>query len=231
MRMPSPGHLIVPLALAAVAGAAWFSPALAQEAVRVPAPLVNGPAAAGAQTAVFAGGCFWGVQGVFSHVKGVTSAVSGYTGGRQATAHYEAVGSGDTGHAEAVRVTYDPRQVSYAQLLQVYFSVVADPTTLNRQGPDHGTQYRSALFPLTDTQRQVAAAYIAQLGKAGVWKRPIVTRIERAQGFFPAERYHQNYLALNPTAGYIVVNDMPKVAALRSFYPNLWRPQPVLVKG
>ena len=224
-------HLIVPAAFVAVAGVALYSPASAQDAVRTPAPAVSGPTASGPQTAIFAGGCFWGVQGVFSHVKGVTSAVSGYTGGAAGTAHYEDVGGGDTGHAESVKVTFDPRQVSYAQLLQVYFSVVADPTTLNYQGPDHGSQYRSALFPLNDAQRKVAAAYIAQLGKAGVWKRPIVTKIEASKPFFPAEGYHQNYLALNPHAGYIVVNDMPKVSALKSFYPSLWRPQPVLVKG
>ena len=224
-------HLIVPASLIAVAGVVMLSPASAQDAVRVPAPAIASPPATGTQTAVFAGGCFWGVQGVFSHVKGVTGALSGYTGGAASTARYEEVGTGATGHAEAVKVTYDPRQVSYAQLLQVYFSVVADPTTRNYQGPDHGSQYRSALFPTSEAQRSVAIAYIAQLKGAHVWKRPIVTRIERAQGFFPAEGYHQNYLALNPGAGYIVVNDMPKVAALKSFYPALWRQQPVLVKG
>ncbi|MET0268909.1 MAG: peptide-methionine (S)-S-oxide reductase MsrA, partial [Sphingomonas sp.] len=156
---------------------------------------------------------------------------SGYAGGGAATAKYDEVGSGRTGHAEAVRISFNPAEVSDGRLLQIYFSVIADPTTLNAQGPDRGTQYRSALFPLNAGQKQVAAAYLAQLGKARVWDRPIVTRIERAQGFFPAERYHQNYLALNPTAGYIVVNDMPKVTALKSFYPQLWRQQPVLVKG
>lgn len=225
-------NLIVPAALiAAVAGVTVLSPAAAEDARRIPAAAMTGPAASGPQTAIFAGGCFWGVQGVFAHVKGVTSALSGYAGGAASTAHYEEVGSGTTGHAESVKVTFDPARVSYAQLLQVYFSVVTDPTTLDYQGPDHGPQYRSALFPTNDAQRQVAAAYIAQLDKAHVWKRPIVTRLERIRGFYPAEGYHQNYLTLNPDAGYIVVNDMPKVAALKSFYPNLWRAQPVLAKG
>ena len=224
-------HLIVPAAMIAIAGGVMLSPASAENAVRAPAPAVTGPAASGPQTAIFAGGCFWGVQGVFAHVKGVTSAVSGYTGGAASTAHYEEVGSGTTGHAESVKVTFDPAQVSYAQLLQVYFSVITDPTTLNAQGPDRGPQYRSALFPMNDAQRTVASAYLAQLNQAHVWKRPIVTKLERAQAFYPAEGYHQNYLTLNPNAGYIVVNDMPKVMALKSFYPGLWRPQPVLVKG
>ena len=217
-------------ALPAVLALAACGPAFsAEQAVRVPPPALDAPAAAANDTAVFAGGCFWGVQGVFQHVKGVRSAVSGYTGGTRRTAEYETVSRGGTGHAESVRVTFDPRVVSYGKLLQIYFSVVADPTELNRQGPDSGTQYRSALFPTGDTQRRVAAAYIAQLGRAGIWRRPIVTRIERAQGFYPAEAYHQDYLTLNPRAPYIAVNDLPKVAALKALFPAQYRAAPVLV--
>jgi len=206
--------------------------ALAAEAVvHAPAPAVTAPATGTQETAVFAGGCFWGVQGVFQHVKGVTSAVSGYTGGARNSATYDQVSNGDTGHAEAVRVTFDPRQVSYADLLRIYFSVVADPTMLNRQGPDEGTQYRSALFPQNAGQARVAQAYLAQLGKARLWKAPIVTRVEPAKPFYPAEGYHQDYLTLHPDAGYIRVNDLPKVAALKSMYPQLWRDKPALVRG
>lgn len=208
-----------------------FSALAAETAVPAPAPLVTAPATAASETAVFAGGCFWGVQGVFQHVKGVTGAVSGYTGGTAATATYDRVSGGDTGHAEAVRVTFDPRIVSYADLLRIYFSVVADPTTLNVQGPDHGTQYRTALFPANAAQARVAAAYIAQLGKAKLWPRPIVTRIERAQAFFPAEGYHQDYLTRHPDAAYIRINDAPKVEALKALYPASYRARPVLVRG
>jgi peptide-methionine (S)-S-oxide reductase len=204
----------------------------AEAMVRAPAPAVDLPnRAAASETAVFAGGCFWGVQGVFAHVKGVTSAVSGYTGGGAQDARYPRVSDGNTGHAEAVRVTFDPRVVSYGQLLRIYFSVVADPTQLNRQGPDEGTQYRSALFPVSERQRRVAAAYIAQLGRAKLWPRPIVTRLERAQGFYPAEAYHQDYLFRHPDAFYIRVNDQPKVARLKAWYPQHWRDRPVLVNG
>jgi len=183
------------------------------------------------ETAIFAGGCFWGVQGVFQHVKGVKSAVSGFTGGGGDTAHYERVSDGNTGHAESVRVVFDPAQVSYADLLRIYFSVITDPTQLNRQGPDTGTQYRSALFPTSDAQRKVAAAYIEQLRRANLWKQPIVTRIERAQAFYPAEAYHQDYLTLHPDSGYIRYNDLPKVAALKQLYPQYWREKPVLVNA
>ncbi len=172
----------------------------AENAIRTPAPLVSVPATANSETAVFAGGCFWGVQGVFQHVKGVTSAVSGFTGGAGDTAHYERVSEGDTGHAESVRVTFDPRIVSYGDLLRIYFSVVADPTQLNRQGPDEGTQYRSALFPNSPAQLKVANAYIAQLRAAKIWQQPIVTRVEKAQPFYPAEGYPQDYLTLHPHA-------------------------------
>ena len=215
------------LGYAAVGGLSAVS---AESVVHAPAPLVTAPAAANSETAVFAGGCFWGVQGVFQHVKGVTSAVSGFTGGSAATAHYERVSEGDTGHAESVRVTFDPRVVSYAQLLRIYFSVVADPTQLDAQGPDSGTQYRSALFPNSPAQLKVARAYLDQLKAARLWRRPIVTRIEPARPFYPAEAYHQNYLTLHPDSLYIRANDLPKLAALKQLYPDLWRTDPVLVK-
>jgi peptide-methionine (S)-S-oxide reductase len=203
----------------------------AESAMRAPQPIVTAPASANSETAVFAGGCFWGVQGVFQHVKGVKSAVSGFTGGARDTAHYESVSDGNTGHAESVRVVFDPHVVSYADLLRIYFSVVADPTQLNAQGPDVGPQYRSALFPTNDAQRKVAAAYLDQLRKANLWRKPIVTRIERAQAFYPAEAYHQDYLTLHPDSGYIRYNDLPKLAALKQLYPQFWREQPVLVNA
>ena len=181
------------------------------------------------ETVVFAGGCFWGVQGVFEHVKGVQRAVSGYIGGAAATAHYELVSTGTTGHAESVQVTYDPSQVSYAQLMRVFFSVVHDPTELNYQGPDHGTQYRSAIYATTPAQLQATKAYIAQLQKAGTFRAPIVTQVAMAKPFYAAEGYHQDYMALNPEAAYIRYYDAPKLAALRSAYPALYRARPVLL--
>ncbi|MDX3883037.1 MAG: peptide-methionine (S)-S-oxide reductase MsrA [Sphingomonas sp.] len=209
-----------------------FSAATAAEtAVRLPPPALDPPSTASSDTAILAGGCFWGVQGVFQHVKGVTSAVSGYAGGDRAAARYGTVRSGATGHAEAVRITYDPRQISYGRLLQIFFSVVHDPTQQDRQGPDVGPQYRSAIMPAGEAQRQVAAAYIAQLGKARAWPRPIVTRIEPGKAFFPAEPYHQDYLARHPDQFYIRVNDLPKIAALRQAFPSLYRARPVLVAG
>jgi peptide-methionine (S)-S-oxide reductase len=216
------------LAAALVFGTAGVA---AETAVRAPAAIVAIPSSATSETAIFAGGCFWGVQGVFQHVKGVKSAVSGFTGGARDTAHYESVSDGNTGHAESVRVVFDPRVVSYADLLRIYFSVVADPTQLNAQGPDVGPQYRSALFPTNDAQRKVAAAYLDQLRKANLWKKPIVTRIERAQAFYPAEGYHQDYLTLHPDSGYIRYNDLPKLAALKQLYPQFWLDKPVLVNG
>ena len=203
----------------------------AESAVRAPQPIVTAPASASSETAIFAGGCFWGVQGVFQHVKGVKSAVSGFTGGGGDTAHYERVSDGDTGHAESVRVVFDPRVVSYADLLRIYFSVVADPTQLNAQGPDVGTQYRSALFPTNEAQRKVAVAYLDQLRKAHLWSKPIVTRLEPLKAFYPAEGYHQDYLTLHPDSGYIRYNDLPKLAALKQLYPQFWREQPVLVNA
>lgn len=201
-----------------------------EEAVVIPAPAVDLPASgAKTATAVFAGGCFWGVQGVFQHMKGVTKAVSGYAGGKADDATYEAVSSGSTGHAEAVEVTYDPSQVSYGQLLQVYFSVAHNPTQLNYQGPDHGTQYRSALFPMNAEEQKVAAAYIAQLDGAKAFPAPIVTTLEPFSGFYPAEQYHQDFLTNNPDYPYIVINDLPKIAALKRVFPSLYRDDPVLV--
>jgi peptide-methionine (S)-S-oxide reductase len=200
-----------------------------------PVPVVDEPAAVPGQSrsAVLAGGCFWGVQGVFQHVKGVTQALSGYAGGGASSAQYELVGTGTTGHAESVRITYDPSQISYGQLLRIFFSVVQDPTQLNRQGPDSGTQYRSAIFPQDDSQKRVADAYIGQLTAAKMFGAPIVTRTESPAGkpaaFFPAEDYHQDYLNSNPDYPYIAINDIPKVENLKRLFPDLYREQPVLV--
>jgi peptide-methionine (S)-S-oxide reductase len=202
----------------------------AREGRVIPAPVRDETAGnAASEVAVFAGGCFWGVQGVFQHVAGVTGAVSGYAGGDKANAEYERVSTGTTGHAESVRVTYDPSKISYGRLLQIYFSVAHDPTLLNRQGPDHGTQYRSALFPTNAEQAAIAAAYIAQLDQAHVFDAAIVTRIEPDRAFFPAEAYHQDFLTHNPNYPYIVINDLPKVANLKRLFPDLYRPDPVLV--
>lgn len=224
------------LLLAAAGTMATRSPAVAPAPkvdagpiVRAPAPAVDPADPAKTATAVFAGGCFWGVQGVFQHVEGVTSAVSGYSGGNAQQADYETVGTGGTGHAESVKVTYDPRQVSYGTLLRIFFAVVADPTTLNRQGPDRGTQYRTAIFPTTPQQKATADAYIAQLGAAKLWKAPIVTRVERYRGFYPAEKYHQDFLTRKPDYPYIVYNDLPKVEALRVAFPTHFRKQAVTV--
>ena len=186
-------------------------------------------ATAKTETAILAGGCFWGVQGVFQHVEGVTNAVSGYAGGEADTAQYERVTSGATGHAESVRITYDPAKISYGRLLQIYFSVAHDPTQLNRQGPDRGTQYRSAIFPVNDEQAKLAKAYIDQLGQAKLFEADIVTKIEPNHVFYPAEAYHQDYLTLNPTQPYIVYNDLPKVDNLKRLFPALYRDDPLLV--
>ena len=201
----------------------------AEEAVAIPAPAIDLPQSGGSARAIFAGGCFWGIQGVFQHVQGVTRAVSGYAGGTADTAVYEIVGSGRTGHAETVEITYDPAVVSYGQLLQIYFSVGHNPTQLNYQGPDHGPQYRSTIFFQTPEEKAVAAAYIAQLDAAGVYPAPIVTTLEQFEAFYPAEQYHQDFLTLNPTWPYIVINDLPKVAALERMFPAEWRAEPVLV--
>jgi peptide-methionine (S)-S-oxide reductase len=201
----------------------------AEVARRVPAPIVDTASSSSTpQTAVFAGGCFWGVQGVFQHVRGVTSAVSGYAGGSKVTALYPVVSTGTTGHAESVKVTYDPSKVSYGKLLQIYFSVVADPTTLDRQGPDEGTQYRSDLFATTTEQAKVAKSYIAQLSRDHVFARPIVTKVSTYKGFYPAEGYHQNYLSQHPDDPYIAENDIPKVEALKRMFPDVYAASPVL---
>jgi peptide-methionine (S)-S-oxide reductase len=201
-----------------------------EEAVKIPPPAHDESATAvHTETAVFAGGCFWGVQGVFQHVRGVKEALSGYAGGAAGTAQYDRVSEGDTGHAESVRITYDPAQVSYGKLLQIFFSVAHNPTQLNYQGPDHGTQYRSAVFPTNAAQREIANAYIAQLDKAHVYGGKIVTKIEDYKGFYPAERYHQNYLTEHPESPYIAINDLPKVANLKQMYPDAYRQDAVLV--
>ena len=206
--------------------AACQQPAVAAEkVVRAPAAKLKASEGAGLKTAIFAGGCFWGVEGVFSHMKGVKSAVSGYHGGSKAGASYKKVSRGLTPHAEAVRVRYDPTQVRYDQLLRVFFSVVADPTQLNRQGPDVGRHYRSALVPLGAQQRRVAAAYLKQLRGAGLWKKPIVTRIETPRKFYPAEAYHQDFMAKNPRHPYILRWDKPKVKALKTLYPGWYKPR------
>jgi len=197
---------------------------LAASVAALPAPAVDAPLAAAPApaTAVFAGGCFWGVEAVFAHVKGVKSATSGYSGGEAATARYTVVGSGRTGHAESVKVTYDPAVVSYGQLLKVFFSVAHDPTQLNRQGPDVGTQYRSAIFYSTPEQKRIADAYVDQLNRAKAFSRAIVTEVAPLKAFYQAEDYHQNYLALHPNEPYIVFNDMPKLAALKQQFPDLY---------
>ncbi len=207
------------LALSACAG-----PAIAaEEPVDAPAATRVAKEAKGLKTAVFAGGCFWGVEGVFSHVKGVKSAVSGFHGGTKASAKYDIVTSGITDHAESVKITYDPAVVRYDQLLRIFFSVVADPTLKNRQGPDVGAHYRSAIVPTNAEQAAVAKAYIAQLGKSGLWKKPIATKIEPYKAFYPAEGYHQDFMANNPKHGYIVRWDAPKVAALKAMFPTMYR--------
>ncbi len=205
----------------------------AESAVLVPAPVVDQAASTkdGKQKAVFAGGCFWGVQGVFQHVKGVRQAVSGYAGGAASTAHYRIVGTGVTGHAEAVEVTYDPKEITYGQLLQIFFSVAHDPTQLDRQGPDSGSQYRSEIFTTDAEQKRIADSYVAQLDKAKIFPAPIVTRIEPLPAFYAAEDYHQDYLTLNPDAPYIAINDMPKVDNLKRLFADRYRSRPVLVSS
>ena len=217
-------------ALVLLALVARLAARTAEQAVAIPAATIDEPASdARLETAIVAGGCFWGVQGVFQHVKGVTSAVSGYAGGAGATARYEDVGTGMTGHAESVQITFDPKHVTYGQLLRIYFSVAHDPTQLNRQGPDSGSQYRSAIFPTSESQQKVATAYVRQLQESAAFSRPIVTVVEPGKAFFPAEAYHQDFLTLNPTYPYIVFNDLPKIEHLKQLFPDLYRSQPVLV--
>jgi peptide-methionine (S)-S-oxide reductase len=217
--------LAVPLLAVAPALAVAAEPAIA-----VPPPAVDLPKAAGPlQTAVLSGGCFWGVQGVFEHLIGVRQALSGYAGGIKSTAFYEVGSNGGTGHAESVQVTYDPQRVTYGEILRVYFSVAHDPTELNRQGPDVGTQYRSVIFYADDDQKRVAESYIAQLNRAGVFGAPIVTQVTPLKGFFPAEGYHQDYLLRNPTNPYIVFNDLPKIRDFQRLLPDLYQSGAVTV--
>jgi peptide-methionine (S)-S-oxide reductase len=215
--------LLAVVALAAIGVVVWRSPLYGAESpVVIAPPVIDNPKVSGApQTAVLAGGCFWGVQGVFEHVRGVKQVVSGYAGGEKSTAEYETVSSGTTGHAESVKITFDPAEISYGQILQIAFSVVHDPTQLNRQGPDTGTQYRSAIFYADETQKHIAEAYIRQLDQAHAYPRAIVTRVDPLKGFYPAEDYHQDYLFHHPTAPYIAYNDMPKVENFKQLFPAL----------
>jgi peptide-methionine (S)-S-oxide reductase len=231
VRAASRFALFSVIALPLLAAGAFLTRTQAGTAHVVPAPIADETPASGAasEVAVLAGGCFWGVQGVFQHVDGVTSAVSGYTGGKADTAQYETVGSGVTGHAESVRVTFDPRRISYGRILQIYFSVAHDPTELNRQGPDRGTQYRSTIFPMTVEQQSIAKAYIAQLNMAHAFPATVVTTIEMNRIFYPAEGYHQDYLTRHPDNPYIAYNDLPKIRELQQLFPDRYRDSPVLV--
>lgn len=215
------------IALAIFAAIAVASPVRAERPVLAPVATIDAVPTRSLETAIFAGGCYWGVEGVFSHVKGVQLVKSGFAGGpRNRRVDYDMVSGGDTGFAEAVRVTYDPKQVSYATLLRIFFSVIADPTTLNYQGPDHGTQYRSALFPLNAEQAKAATAYLAQLDKAGLWRDPVVTKVERFTGFQDADAYHQDFMRKNPRHPYILRWDAPKLAAFKAMFPALYRDKP-----
>ncbi len=211
-------------AILAALAAGCMQPAQAEAVVSAPEAAIKANEGKGLKTAVFAGGCFWGMEAVFSHVKGVSSVVSGFEGGKRADAHYETVSTGATGHAEAVRITYDPAVVRYDQLLQVFFGVASDPTQLNRQYPDTGTQYRNAVVPQNPEQARVTTDYLAQIRKLNLWKRPIVTAVEPDRGFFAAEDYHQDFALKNPDHGYIRMWDVPKMAALKRVYPRLWKP-------
>ena len=220
------------LGAAAFGAVAWFLAAplrASEDAVVIPPPALDAKASNGLQTVVLAGGCFWGVQGVFQHTAGVVSAVSGYAGGNKSTAAYEMVSTGTTGHAESVQIKYDPKRISYGKILQIYFSVAHDPTQLNHQGPDTGTQYRSEIFATTEEQKRVADAYIAQLDAAKVYRKPIVTKVAMLQGFFPAEAYHQDYLTLHPNQPYIAYNDIPKVENLKKLFASNYQAKPTTV--
>ena len=227
--------------IAGVAGAAMLGFALASGGqaalvplaapIAAPAPAFDPPARSGLQTAVLSGGCFWGVQGVFQHVKGVRQVLSGYAGGQAATANYELVSTGTTGHAESVKIVFDPAQISYGEILRIFFSVATDPTQVGGQYPDEGSQYRTEVFYMDEAQKAVATRYIAQLTAARVFHRPIVTRVDPYKGFYQAEGYHQDYLVLHPGQPYIATYDLPKVAALKSLLPGDYRPSPVLALG
>jgi peptide-methionine (S)-S-oxide reductase len=236
MTFPTPRWstpLMVVLVLGALGVAFWRSPLFGAEApVVVAPPAIDNPKSSGSlQTAVLAGGCFWGVQGVFEHVRGVQKVVAGYAGGDRSTAQYETVSSGTTGHAESVKITFDPAAISYGQILQIAFSVVHDPTQLNRQGPDVGTQYRSAIFYVDETQKRIAEAYIGQLDSSHAFPRSIVTRVDPLKGFYPAEDYHQDYLIHNPSAPYIAMYDIPKVENFKHLFPELYSGRPVLANA
>ncbi len=222
--------LMAVFALIALGVVLWRSPLFGAETpVVIAPPALDNPKTSGTpQTAVLAGGCFWGVQGVFEHVRGVQNVVAGYAGGDRPSAQYETVSSGTTGHAESVKITFDPGAISYGQILQIAFSVVHDPTQLNRQGPDVGSQYRSAIFYADETQKRIAGAYISQLDKSHVFPRAIVTRVDPLKGFFPAEDYHQDYLIHNPSSPYIAIYDMPKIENFRRTFPELYSGRPVL---
>jgi peptide-methionine (S)-S-oxide reductase len=225
-----PGGLLSGILLILCVACAPLPTSAAERAAEIPPPALDNPKAAGApQTAVLAGGCFWGVQAVFQHLNGVQRALSGYAGGEGTTAQYETVSSGRTGHAESVQVTFDPNVVSYGEILRVFFSVAHDPTQLNRQGPDSGTQYRSSIFYADAKQKEIATAYIAQLNKTGKFDAPIVTRVDPLRGFYAAEEYHQDYLLKHPTDLYIVINDQPKVRNFQRVLPELYRAKAVTV--
>src|SRR5438270_2708196 len=232
-RSPSSRLSLCAAALTALAITAFAVAPLraAEDAVVIPAPAMDAQASDGIQTAIVAGGCFWGVQGVFQHTAGVVNAVSGYAGGSKATADYQMVSTGTTGHAESVQIKYDPRKISYGKLLQIFFSVAHDPTQLNRQGPDSGTQYRSAIFTTSDKQKKVAEAYITQLNAAKVYKKPIVTKVTPLDGFYAAEGYHQDYLTLHPSQPYIAYNDLPKIDNLKKIFAENYVEKPTLVSS
>lgn len=232
LRLSSVARLAGVVALAVGAVATQRLANSAESAPKLPPPALDEKVAAThSETAVLAGGCFWGMQGVFEHVRGVQQVAAGYTGGSGRTAQYDTVEEGDTGHAESVKITYDPTQITYGRLLQIFFSVAHNPTELNYQGPDHGTQYRSAVFPVNQEQRSVAQAYIAQLAQARVFSGQVVTHVEDFKGFYLAEGYHQNYLALHPDSPYIAINDLPKLNNLKRVFPDLYRSDPVLLKA
>lgn len=221
--------LVLAAGMAASATALLSSASAGDLDKEIPAAVSDPANSANSEIAVLAGGCFWGQQGVFEHVKGVTKVVAGYAGGDRKTAHYDQVSEGDTGHAESVQVTFDPHQISFGQILRIYFSVAHDPTEVNRQGPDEGTQYRSGIFAGTPAQEATAHAYIAQLDAAHIFAGPIATKVEPLKGFYPAEDYHQDYLVKNPGAAYIQINDLPKIAALKRVWPDRYRERPVLL--
>jgi peptide-methionine (S)-S-oxide reductase len=234
--MPSGKWIVGRLVTVAIAiGAVYVAwnvgiPSAAEPAVKIPAPAVDTTTGGtGLQTAVIAGGCFWGIQAVYAHTKGVTLAVSGYSGGTLTDPTYKAVITGHTGHAEAVKITYDPKEISYGKILQIFFSVAHNPTQLNYQGPDHGTQYRSAIFPANEAQAETAKAYIAQLDQTGAFDNRIATEVTPLSVFYPAEDYHQDYAFLHPSQPYIVYNDLPKIENLKAYFPDVWRDEPVMV--